>query len=382
MSELQPQIGLALSGGGVRAMAFHCGVLRWLAETRRIESITQVSSVSGGSLFIGQVLSKNNWEWPSSDIYFERIHPEIKRTVTTVDLQCSAVKRLLRPSNWRYLLSRANVLSQSIEHDWGVAAHLGQLPASPVWSVNGTTAETGKRFRFKRDGCGDYEVGYASASDFKVADALAVSAAFPLGIGPFVIRTAEFKWSMRGTWGKASVQDGPHTVPFKRLHLYDGGVYDNLGLEPLFDIGKQELKTNANYLVVSDAGLPLEREFSSGPLSPFRLKRVSDITMDQTRSLRIRALSNYLIRTPNAGVYLQIGVEPRERIAKYRGKNEEAARKLLGFEWLSSAEIERAAFYETTLHKLTVPAFDGIERHGYETAKWNESLFSSVPLSE
>lgn len=361
-------------------MAFHCGVLRWLAETRRLESVTQVSSVSGGSLFVGQVLAKNNWEWPSSDLYLERVRPDIKRTVTSIDLQCSAIKRLFRPTNWRYLLSRANVLSQSIEHDWGISAHLGQLPATPVWSVNGTTAETGRRFRFKRDGCGDYEIGYARASGFKVADALAVSAAFPLGIGPFVIRTADFKWNMRGSWGAAPEQAGPYKSPFRRLHLYDGGAYDNLGLEPLFDIGKQELKTSANYLVVSDAGLPLEREFSSGPLSPFRLKRVSDITMDQTRSLRVRALTNYFINTPNSGVYLQIGVEPKERIEKYRGRNTEAASRLLQEVWLSAAEIERAAFYKTTLHKLTATVFDDIERHGYESAKWNESLFSSALL--
>lgn len=359
-------------------MAFHCGVLRWLAETRRLESVTEVSSVSGGSLFVGQVLAKNNWEWPTSDRYLERVQPEIKRTVTSIDLQCSAIRRLFQPSNWRYLLSRANVLSQSIEHDWGISAHLGQLPASPVWSVNGTTAETGKRFRFKRDGCGDYEIGYAGASSFKVADALAVSAAFPVGIGPFAIRTADFEWSTRGSWGDAPERALPYKPRYKRLHLYDGGVYDNLGLEPLFDIGWQSLKTEATYLVVSDAGLPLEKEFSSGPFSPFRVKRVADILSDQTRALRVRVLANYLINNANGGVHLRIGTEPKKVIKKYREKNEAAARKLLEQEWLDVAEIERAATYETSLHKLTAAAFELIEQHGYETAMWNEMLFSAA----
>ncbi len=33
-------------------------------------------------------------------------------------------------------------------------------------------------------------------------------------------------------------------TPYKNLHLYDGGVYDNLGLEPYvyFDVGKQQPK--------------------------------------------------------------------------------------------------------------------------------------------
>lgn len=359
-------------------MAFHCGVLRWLAETRRLESVTQVSSVSGGSLFVGQVLFNNDWEWPTSEAYLRKVHPEIKRVVTSVDLQCSAIRRLLRPSNWRYLLSRANVLSQSIEHDWGIRAHLGQLPTYPVWSMNGTTAETGKRFRFKRDDCGDYEVGYARASSFKVADALAVSAAFPVGIGPFAIRTADFKWSTRGAWGDAPEQALPYKPRFKHLHLYDGGVYDNLGLEPLFDIGAQKPKTNANYLVVSDAGLPLEREFSSGPLSIFRAKRIADILSDQTRALRVRVLTNYLKHSADSGVYLQIGTGPREQIEKYRDRNEAVASSLLALEWLSLAHIERAASYETTLHKMTGSTFEVIEQHGYETAKWNESLFSAA----
>ena len=58
------QIGLALSGGGVRAMAFHCGVLQWLAERGRLGDISHISSVSGGSLFTGLVFRFGNWEWP------------------------------------------------------------------------------------------------------------------------------------------------------------------------------------------------------------------------------------------------------------------------------------------------------------------------------
>ncbi|MEF9672493.1 patatin-like phospholipase family protein [Pseudomonas sp. PCH446] len=44
---------LALSGGGVRAMAFHLGVLKYLAEQQALERLTQISTVSGGSLLVG-----------------------------------------------------------------------------------------------------------------------------------------------------------------------------------------------------------------------------------------------------------------------------------------------------------------------------------------
>src|SRR5438128_4448598 len=96
--------------------------------------------------------------------------------------------------NWRYILSRANVLSRAIEICWNIHGTLGNLPHKPIWSINGTTAETGRRFRFKLDRFGDYELGYAGASNFKISEAMAVSAALPGAIGPLVIRADEFQW--------------------------------------------------------------------------------------------------------------------------------------------------------------------------------------------
>lgn len=49
------KIGIALSGGGVRAAAFHAGVLKRLAERGLLEHVAHVSTVSGGSLFTGLV---------------------------------------------------------------------------------------------------------------------------------------------------------------------------------------------------------------------------------------------------------------------------------------------------------------------------------------
>ncbi|MBP6713893.1 MAG: patatin-like phospholipase family protein [Aliarcobacter sp.] len=53
-------IGLALSGGGFRASIFHMGVLKYLAEKNKLEEISYISSVSGGSLLIGLIYSLNN----------------------------------------------------------------------------------------------------------------------------------------------------------------------------------------------------------------------------------------------------------------------------------------------------------------------------------
>jgi len=368
-------MGLALSGGGVRAMAFHCGVLRWLAEQGHLGEVVHVSSVSGGSLFVGLVFRYSNWEWPSGETYSNQVKPEIRNLLTQSSLQDDALWRLIHPKNWRYLLSRANVLSETIEHNWGVSRSLQDLPARPVWLVNGTTAENGRRFRFKRTECGDYEVGYADAKGFKVADAMAVSAAFPVGIGPYVVDTSAFTWRKLKSWDSPPESLVNVTPPFHRLHLYDGGVYDNLGLEPLFDIGSRTFKGKVNSVVISDAGAPLARISPGWVLSPFRAKRIADIALDQTRALRVRSVVNFLQSHPTKGMYLQLGADARGRIEKYGADNASVANTLLEEEWLGYDQVNSAAAEPTSLKRLTVESFDRSARHGYETARWNELLF-------
>ena len=71
------RIALALSGGGVRAAAFHLGVLRFLAGHQLMEKVTYISTVSGGSLLAGMVFSQNDYRWPTSQEFQERVHPSI-----------------------------------------------------------------------------------------------------------------------------------------------------------------------------------------------------------------------------------------------------------------------------------------------------------------
>jgi len=62
-------LGLALSGGGFRATAYHLGVLARLAHEDRLEDVTFLSTVSGGSLCVGLVYALNQFRWPSSQTY-------------------------------------------------------------------------------------------------------------------------------------------------------------------------------------------------------------------------------------------------------------------------------------------------------------------------
>jgi len=375
----RPRLGLAASGGGVRAAAFHAGVLKYLAEQSLLERVQHISSVSGGSLFVGLVMCRAGYKWPTSQEYTGRVYSEVKSTLTTTSLQLSGALRLVfNPLNWRFALSRANVLEQTIRTVWGIRAPLSSINGGPVWSINGTTAETGRRFRFKNGGFGDYELGYAHSGPLSLASALAVSAAFPGGIGPLSVKTRQFAWKKSTDWDPDAVPVGikPH---FKRLHLYDGGVYDNLGIEPLFDCGTQRFKKGRDtpiidHLIVSDAGAPFARARISHPLNPARFKRIADIALDQTRALRVRSLSNFLINNPGAGLYLQIGSGALAQIKKF-GSGRAAQAALLAYRWLDTTMVKEAAAIPTSLKRLSEEEFDLLSQHGYETARWNNELW-------
>ena len=370
-------IGLALSGGGTRAMAFHAGVIRYLAEVGVLQHVNHISSVSGGSLLVGLILNSSGWKWPTAVEYRTAALPYIRQMLTEKDLALHAIQRLIRPANWRYMLSRANIIADAIEHLWSIDARLADLPDEPVWSVNATTSETGRRFRFKQTAGGDYELGYADAAEFKVAHAMAVSAAYPGVIGPFVIEVNRYEWRKRDDWDLPKEAEQTIAPPFANLHLYDGGIYDNLGTEPLFDSGKQCAKEGTDFILVSDAGAPL-RQIGPAWFRPFRLKRVADIIGEQTRALRVRSFVNFLLNHPGDGAYIQIGAQAEKKLRSYGRQNAAAAELLLRDQWLSGSDVARVAGYRTTLRQMDKADFDLIEQHGYETAKWNLRLFSNA----
>lgn len=379
--KMRKTIGLALSGGGMRAAVFHAGVMRYLAEKELLEDVVHVSSVSGGSLFSGMIFRLGDYCWPSSQAYLAHIFPCFRQILTTQSLQYSAIARLaLNPLNWRFALSRANVLAQVIKALWDVKAPLSAIGSSPVWSINCTTGETGRRFRFKGVTMGDYELGYAGADGFDLAKAMAISAAFPGGIGPLSVKCKDFSWKKRKQWGSGEPE--PCQLPFKRLHLYDGGLYDNLGIEPMFDVGRQEMKnddtlrSNLTYLIVSDGGAPLARKAIPHPLNPFRFKRIADIALDQSRALRVRAFVNFLQENPTSGAYMGIGTAAEPSIRNFAQGRETVAAGLLTQTWQSPDDARRAATYNTTLHRMSKSSFDLLAQHGYETAKWNMELMS------
>jgi NTE family protein len=327
-------------------MAFHLGVLRRMAELGLLDRVSHVSSVSGGSLIVGLVLLENRLEWPRSQVFLDQVIPRLRANLSQRSMQWGAIRQLARPLNWRFIASRANLLAAALKNEWGATMALAELPEVPEWSINGTNAENGRRFRFKRHDLGDYLSGYADARRYPLANALAVSAAFPGGFGPLSIKTNEFTWYKR-EWDAPKGSEASVPPLFEKFHLYDGGVYDNLGLEPFFDAGRNIAKLSGPYILVSDAGLPLGSNPLGRAINPFRLKRVADIMSDQARALRVRTFVNYIQQAPDRGGFVFIGCQAQG---------------------MDAALADRAKAFPTTLRRLTLTEFDDLVRHGAEAA--------------
>ena len=72
---------------------------------------------------------------------------------------------------------------------------------------------------------------------------------------------------------------------------------------------------------------------------------------------------------------IQIGAVAEEKLHTYCHYNPVTAEALLRDSWIGAADVARAARCQTTLRRMSQADFDLLERHGYETAKWNLMLF-------
>jgi NTE family protein len=362
------KIGLSLSGGGFRATVFHLGLLARLAEEGRLEDVTALSTVSGGSLCAGLVYGSNDLRWPTSAQFLDRVLPRVRHLLTTQDLEFALIGHVAKLPI-RLLHTRADDLSLLMQKRWGMTARLCDLPPFPHWMINATCYETGRNWRFERSRMGDSAFGYTEDTDIPLSHALAASSGFPGLIGPLELDTDS------RTWFKPTVgQDGagqPVQPAHARLHLWDGGVYDNLGLEGMhgFVGGWQE---DIDLLIVSDACALSPPEQYHAWKSAERMVR--GIMMEQIRSLRFRALAERFVNHGDRACYLRIGQSRQDVLAMLGLDVEEAGS---GPDCLSPAEIETAATMTTDIRRVSAPAFQRLLRHGFELA--NDTLSISYP---
>src|SRR6266849_3230080 len=271
-------IALCLSGGGFRASLFHLGALRRLHELGLLRRLDALSSVSGGSIFSAFLATAMVKRGLSNSMDFPDWENDVAKTFrefTSHDIRTLPV--LLHCLwNWIWPAPRLKQL-ESTYHSLLTSLTLAQLPERPRFILCATDLAFGVNWEFGRGYAGDYQVGYStSASSWPLARAVAASSSFPPIFGPMRIRAnaAEF--------GGGRYQKPDRAKILSRVALSDGGVYDNMGLEPVWK--------NFHYVLISDCGAPFSFRIGETPWS--RLLRYTSVLTKQTGALRLRSFFN------------------------------------------------------------------------------------------
>lgn len=211
----KPFVGVALSGGGSRAANFSAAVLLQLKALDFLDHVSSISSVSGGSL-PGAYFSlfghdENLW------------NEENVRRLMRIDFEDELLTKFLAPYNWfRFAFTefnRTDALAEILDENLFKGAQFKDLKRSLL--VNATTDD----FRVRRFTFTD-EALWRMASrldNFPIARAVATSAAFP-----GIFRTTSLR-----NFAARDLGNQPET---SYLHLFDGGVRDNLGMDALIEL--------------------------------------------------------------------------------------------------------------------------------------------------
>jgi NTE family protein len=178
-------------------------------------------------------------------------------------------------------------------------------------------------------------------------------------IGPYILKTQGMRWT-KDKWGK----EGEISVD-AQYSLWDGGVYDNLGLEALHKIGRG-LDDEVDFLFVSNASPLISYKERQGNVSLANFMRLLDIAISQVDSLRTQEVYESVISKGN-GMYLQIGNSAEKIAEAFRIPPDEAGP--LVESCLSEEETAMVRDYATTLRTPSPENFERIFRHGYENAK-------------
>lgn len=257
------RIGLTLSGGGFRAAAFHLGVLRELRARKLLDKIDLISCVSGGSI-AGAFLALH-WHDPLA-------LDKLDRYLATRSIAVgSVIGGTLDPFH-----TRLDKLAETYERDLYHGKKLGDLAEGPRIYLNSTNLATGNMFSFiagarGKSEMGDYELGFVEAPHFPIARAVAASSAFPPVFPPLRLDEKVYK----------------HAAQCDYVTLSDGGVYDNLGINP----GLAALN-KLDYLLVSDGGKPYAIKTEPTESGALVLKEGLDIMMEQIRGLQFDRLEH------------------------------------------------------------------------------------------
>jgi NTE family protein len=273
---VEPGIAVAVSGGGFRATLFHIGGLWRLNETGFLPKLDRVSSISGGSItagLLGLRFQQLQFDAAGRATNFGPLIVDPLREFCSRDIDVFAIgEGTLLP--WK---GASDVVEEAYRKVLFGEATLQDLPEKPRFVINATNFATGVSFRFSRPYAGDYRIGLIRNPTIRVSTAVSASSGFPPVLSPVILKPDPD--SFEKTDGADLYEDVAYR---EKLVLTDGGVYDNLGLETVWN--------RYETVLVSDAGAPFEFKQLPGTSWLEQAMRAMDVATNQSRALRKRAL--------------------------------------------------------------------------------------------
>ncbi|QUN66345.1 patatin-like phospholipase family protein [Pseudomonas sp. JS425] len=272
-------IALALSGGGARAMAFHLGCLRALHDLGILQKVSTITAVSGGSVLAGLYCSHPG-DFESFEARVREIlrtgfmKPALIRAVTSTDgvkavgvatalLAERSVAFVARkvlgwvgksrpgeqwPNTAPFLrkASRTTILRNTLSKTFNGCLLKDLRVDRPRLIVIACELRSKAAFYYTRESLHCWRYGSASTDGVELADAVVASAAYPLFLPAL---------DQRMTFSKNGCEST------HRITLSDGGVYDNLGLNPLWperDFSESLPVKRHDWIIACRAGYALE----------------------------------------------------------------------------------------------------------------------------
>ncbi len=308
------RIGLALSGGGSRAIAFHLGCMRSLNKHNLLKDIKVISTVSGGSV-IGAMYAYSNDSFEEFD---NRVVDLLKEGLVS-----RALAKALRPKRILLLLTTfafsilAHIvgLFRSITNRIRLSESLKTRLRNPLpftqtdlirlvleedifqgqtldsktrddidIVINATELQTGTALRFGKVETSCWKFGVINSASIPLGFAVTSSAAFPL-ILPCLTRDFEFE----------RLSDRVSQV--QRCEVSDGGVYDNLGILVFSPHRRKPYSGNifkVDSLIVSNASTGSNPEMQSPYHAVERALRVTTVIHQKAQDNSVGMLFSWL----------------------------------------------------------------------------------------
>jgi NTE family protein len=286
--KLPNSVGLSLSGGGYRATLFHLGAVRRLNELGILPKLTTVSSVSGGSILNAFLASRLPAPLTSGIADFDGSASQPVREFCSRDIRRWLALEAVVPGT-----HNSSGLAKQYDQYLTSRKLLKDIFPTPFHVFCTTDLAYGVNWMFKRKQCGDYQAGFQDTpADWLLGTAVAASSCFPPVFKPLNLNLDPTKLK------DGKVPPSPQRDKcIREITFSDGGVYDNLGLEPVWRDHEIVLSSDGGALfpVGGDLGFAWE------------IGRFLSIPENQALALRKRWLISNFVANQMKGTYWGIG---------------------------------------------------------------------------